>query len=145
MINFKKPKKDQLPQPKKTVENPVYCYSVSAKNSKNVTSEKIEELKDILPTSAYFTSVIETCTEEDITDDTATADEYENLFPEPLTSLFDYAAINLDDKLLEKLCTEKYEEYKNSYTDLAEVTKTQIFMKSCTFNTGTMRHLCLIN
>lgn len=34
MINFKKLKKDQLPQPKKSVENPVYCHCVSAENYK---------------------------------------------------------------------------------------------------------------
>ena len=62
-----------------------------------------------MPTAAYFTSVNETCPEEDATDDTATADEYENVFPEPLASLFDYTAINLDNKSLKKICAEKYE------------------------------------
>ena len=39
MINFKKPKKDRLPQPKKSVENSVYCHFVSAEKLKNMTSE----------------------------------------------------------------------------------------------------------
>lgn len=96
MIDFKKPKKDQLPQSSKIVENPTYCYSVSAEDSKTIlTPEKIAELKNIMPTAAYFTSINEACAiEEEASDDTASGDENENVFPEPLTSLFDYTAIN---------------------------------------------------
>ena len=132
VIDFKKPKKDQLPHPNKTVENPVYCYSVCAENStKSITPEKIAELKNIMPKAVYFTSTNETYNQEDVSDDTTSADECdENVFPEPFTSLFDYTAINLDDKSLQQLCTQEYETYKSSYTaqsyvHLAEITKTQ--------------------
>ena len=106
---------------------------VTAEYSKTIlTPDKIAELKNIMPTAAYFTTINEACAiGEEASDDTASADENENIFPETLTSLFDYTAINLDDKILEKLCTQKYETSKSLYTeqsyiDLAEVTKTQI-------------------
>ncbi len=87
MIDFKKPKKDQLPHPNKTVENPVCCCSVCSKNSiKSITPEKIAELKNIMPKAVYFTSTNETYNQENVSDDTTSADECdENVFPEPLT------------------------------------------------------------
>ena len=64
------------------VGNPTYCYSVTAEYPKTIlTPDKIAELKNIMPAAAYFTSINEACAiEEEASDNTASADENENVF-----------------------------------------------------------------
>nr|XP_047139785.1 uncharacterized protein LOC124815290 [Hydra vulgaris] len=96
----------------------------------NLGVDKVIELQKIMPKAAYFNyvNVLELSYD---TEGTLTSDENEeNLCPEPLTSLFDYEAINLDSATLKDICNLKYEEYKSTYTSksfnfLSENTKLQ--------------------
>ena len=137
-INFKRPKRSQLPfennkKPMKQIKNFSTHPDLSVKNiSKNL----IDELRTIAPNAAFFTSMHDNgCNSDNIEYSTATADENEeNIFPEPMTSLFDFEAINLGNDKLQELCLLKYENYKNNYTEqsynlLSDITKTQSLSK----------------
>ena len=138
-IDFKRPKKGQLPSKDRAVQNPVEHYSVNPSTSRKTLSDnKIMELRSIMPQAAWFTSIdentslVQTGNEED----TATADENEeNLVPEPITSLFDYTAVNLDGESLKELCLNQYKCYVSSYSSesysiLSEIIQTQNLSKT---------------
>ena len=136
--NFKQPKNEQIvPVEINNKVHPETHFSLSASSfSKSaVLQAKLQELKDIAPNAVIFSSFT---IQKDICnfsigsgDETVTADECDNnLLPEPLTSLFDYEAVNLEKALLKehslKLCTQYKETYNQQcFNRLTEVTKTQ--------------------
>ena len=112
-----------------------FSLSASSFSKSAVLQAKLQELKDIAPNAVIFSSFT---IQKDICnfsigsgDETVTADECDNnLLPEPLTSLFDYEAVNLEKALLKehslKLCTQYKEIYNQQcFNRLTEVTKTQ--------------------
>ncbi|XP_047140341.1 uncharacterized protein LOC124815619 [Hydra vulgaris] len=133
-INFKRPMKNQLPFSTQNIKNPKRNYSFS-ENVVKFSNNSLHKLRAIAPEAAFFTSVVglapTTIFDHSFSDNTATADENDtNFLPEPITSLFDNDANNLDKSLLEEFCLSKFNEYKNSYSQcnfnlLAEVSKTQ--------------------
>ena len=136
--NFKQPKNEQIvPVEINNKVHPETHFSLSASSfSKSaVLQAKLQELKVIAPNAVIFSSFT---IQKDICnfsigsgDETVTADECDsNLLPEPLTSLFDYEAVNLEKALLKehslKLCTQYKETYNQQcFNRLTEVTKTQ--------------------
>nr|XP_047146120.1 uncharacterized protein LOC105849547 [Hydra vulgaris] len=133
-INFKRPMKNQLPFSTQNIKNPKRNYSFS-ENVVKFSNNSLHKLRAIAPEAAFFTSVVglapTTIFDHSFSDNTATADENDtNFLPEPITSLFDNDANNLDKSLLEEFCLSKFNEYRNSYSQcnfnlLAEVSKTQ--------------------
>ncbi|XP_047142692.2 uncharacterized protein LOC124816975 [Hydra vulgaris] len=130
-ISFNRPKLNDLPIERTLSNSNSKNYTVNAEQSIiNLGVDKVIELQKIMPKAAYFNyvNVLELSYD---TEGTLTSDENdENPCPEPLTSLFDYEAINLDSATLKDICNLKYEEYKSTYTSksfnfLSENTKLQ--------------------
>ena len=109
-INFKQPKKEQIvPVEINNKEHPETRFSLSASSfSKSaVLQTTLQELKDIAPNAAIFSSFpIQKGIWNfslDSGDEIVTADECDNnLLTETLTSLFDYEAVNLEKALLKE-------------------------------------------
>ncbi|XP_047138381.1 uncharacterized protein LOC124814596 [Hydra vulgaris] len=131
-INFKRPMKNHLPFSIQNIKNPKRNYSFS-ENVVKFSNNSLHKLRAIAPEATFFTSVVGLAPilDHSCSDITGTADENDtNILPEPITSLFDNDANNLDKSLLEEFCLSKFNEYKNSYSQcnfnlLAEVSKTQ--------------------
>ena len=138
-INFKRPKKGDLPQQDKT--NPS-CgnYTIQNFHSGNIgiSKEKLKTLNEIVPNAAFFTSVTfdDTCTGKDnlpINTDSETESDKENnsnSLPEPITNLFCFTAINLSAEELNELCDKSYSQYQREYHQpvydrLVKLTETQ--------------------
>ena len=102
-INFKRHKKEQIvPAEVNNKVHPEARFSLSASSfSKSaVLQTKFQELKAIAPNATIFSSFPiqkDICDISiDSGDEKLTADECDsNLLPDPLTSLFDYEAVNL--------------------------------------------------
>ena len=134
-INFKRPKKDDLPQePLDKNAEANYTMKRFHPSQVSIPLEKIKQLKQIVPNAAFFTIVNldkQESAESFISSDTDTADHSElNCIPEPLTSLHDATAINLSSKKLSVLCEKIYGEYVASYPQVSfdnvtEITKLQ--------------------
>ena len=82
-----------------------FALSASSFSKSAVLQRKLQELKDIAPNAAIYSSFSiqkGICNfSVDSGDETVTADECDNnLLPEFLTSLFDYEAVNLEKALL---------------------------------------------
>ena len=109
-INFKRPKKEEIvPAEINNKVNPETHFSLSASSfpKSAVLQTKLQELKDIVPNAAIFSSFpIQKgiCDFSiDSGDETLTADKCDNnLLPERLTSLFDYEAVNLEKRFLKE-------------------------------------------
>lgn len=134
-INFKRPKKDDLlPQIDDTTgEFRPFSAIDPTRSCTSFFKEKLQELKTIAPKAAVFTSTTlldEECSDRD-TSATDTADEDERtIIPEPLSSLFEYRAINFNDEELNNHCEKVYNEYNKNYTkndfyNLEQITKKQ--------------------
>ena len=137
--NFKQPKNEQIvPVEINNKVHPETHFSLSASSfSKSaVLQAKLQELKDIAPNAVIFSSFT---IQKDICnfsigsgDETVTADECDNnLLPEPLTSLFDYEAVNLEKALLKEHSLKLFTQYKETcnrkcFNRLTELTKRQI-------------------
>ena len=142
IVNFKRRKKEQIVPAE--VNNKVYpethfSLSASSFSKSAVLQTKVQELKDIAPNAAIFSSFpIQKgiCDFSiDSGDETLTADECDNnLLPEPLTSLFDYEAVNLEKALLKEHFLKLSTQFKQTYNQQCfnrsiEVTKTQNISK----------------
>ena len=109
-INFKYPKKEQILPTK--INNKVHAethFSLSASSfpKSAILQTKLQQLKYIAPNAAIFSSFpIQKgiCDFSiDSGDEILTVDECDNnLLPQPLTSLFDYEAVNLEKGLLKE-------------------------------------------
>ena len=138
IINFKWPRIEQIvPAEVNNKVHPETHFSLSASSfSKSaVLQTKLQELKDIAPNAAIFNNFLIKKYKLDFSidseDETVTADECDNnLLPEPLTSLSDYEAVNLEKALLKERSLNLFTQYKETHNQkslnrLAEVTKTQ--------------------
>ena len=133
-INFKRPKKDDLPQ-EPLDKNAEVNYTMKRFHPSQVSIlEKIKQLKQIVSNAAFFKIVNldkQESAESFISSDTDTANHSElNCIPEPLTSFYDATAINLSSEKLSVLCEKIYGEYVASYSqvsfdNLTEITKSQ--------------------
>ena len=121
-INFKRPKKEQIvPAEVNDQVYPETHFSLSASSfSKSaVLQTKLQKLKDIPPNAAIFSSfpiqkgICDFSIDSE--DETLTTDECDNnLLPEPLTSLFDYEAVNLEKSLLKEHSLKLFTQYKET-------------------------------
>ena len=132
-INFKRPRKDQLPEEPKTSQNVVH-HHFSVRLPVGIPDEKLVQLREICPNAAIFTSLPSSKRDNpaSLTDyDTVTAEENEDsLLLEPLTSLFDCNAINMKGVLLQEFAVKKVSDYESSfnqdfYDRIAEITISQ--------------------
>ena len=141
-INFKRPKKDQIvPAEINNKVHPEIHFSLCASSvlKSAVLQAKLLELKDIASNASIFSSFPVQkgiCDFSiDSRDETLTADKCDNnLLPEPLTSLLDYEAVNLEKALLKEHSFKLFTQYKKTYSQqcfnrLTEVTKTQSLSK----------------
>ena len=130
-INFKRPKKDDLPQ-EPLDKNAEANYTMKRFHSSQVSIpiEKIKQLKQIVPNAAFFKIVNldkQESAEFFISSDTDTANHSElNCIPEPLTSFYDATAINLSSEKLAVLCAKIYGEYVASYSQVSFDNLTEI-------------------
>lgn len=138
-INFKRPKKGDLPQ-QDEINPSCGNYTIQNYYSGNigVPKEKLKTLHEIVPDAAFFTSVTfdDICTGKthpSMNSDSDTQSDKEtdlNLLPEPLTNLFCFTAINLPEEKLNELCDKSYSQYQREYRQpvynrLAKLTETQ--------------------
>ena len=90
-----------------------------------ISKEKIKKLYDIYPEAALFTSIDThdfdgTHLTTSINSDTDSCSENEdNEIPEPVTSLYDPACINLIPEQLAQLSSKRYEEFSRTYSQQA--------------------------
>ena len=121
--------------------HPETHFSLSASSFlKNaVLQSKLQELKDIAPNTGKFSSFAIQKRKCDFSidsgDQTLTADECDNnLLSEPLSSLLDYKAVNLQKALLKEHSLKLFTQYKETYNQqcfgrFTELTKTQSLSK----------------
>ena len=141
-INFKRPKKEQIvPSEINNKVHPETHFSLSSSSflKSAVLQSKLQELKDIAPNTRIFSSFAIQKSKCDFSidsgDETLTADECDNdLLSEPLSSLFDYKAVNLQKALLKEHSLKLFTQYKETYNQqcfgrLTELTKTQNLSK----------------
>ena len=85
--------------------------------SSGIPAEKLAELRELSPNAAIFTSLPSSERDKPASDyDTVTAEENEDsLLPEPLTSLFDYNAINMEGVLLQEFAVKKFSDYESCF------------------------------
>ena len=120
-INFKSPKKDDLPQ-EPLDKNAEANYTMKRYHSSqvNIPLEKIKQRKQIVPNAAFFKIINlgeQEPAESFIISDTDSADDSElNCIPESLTSLYHATAINLSSEKFLVLCGKIYGEYVASYS-----------------------------
>lgn len=137
MINLRRPKKGSLPMeiPSYHQAEPPYSSKDPKIYGNSVATERLKELKKIAPKAAVFSSIAESDEGTD-SDGTDTADEDEqNSVPEPLTSLFQPAAINDTKEELENRKMKLYYLYERSYCqsqyyNLCQITRVQILSKT---------------
>ena len=114
-INFKRPKKDDLPQ-EPLDKNTEANYTIKRFHSSQVSIplEKIKQLKQIVPNTAFFKIVNldgQESAESFISSNTDTVNDFElNCISELLMSLYDATAINLSSEKLPVLCVKIYGE-----------------------------------
>ena len=100
-INFKRPKKEDLPQQNtKNIQAGNYCVKNFESGIVILSKEKILDLKKIAPNAVFFTGInLDDSTENiDFSSQIDTADETNvTCLPEPLTSSFDGTAVNLEN------------------------------------------------
>ena len=145
-IDFKRPKKELIvPAEINNKVDPETNFSLSALSflKSAALQTKLQELKDIAPNAAIFTSFPiqkDICDFSiDSGDERLTADKCDNnLSPEPLASLFDYEAVNLENALLKKHSLKLFTQYKETYNQrcfdrLTELTKKQNLCKILNF------------
>lgn len=145
VINFKKPKRGSLPdvnsRPIKTIKQKSVSYDVNATETNHVISEnQFMLLYDVCPQATIFTSVNpgsfgsnpvfskDSETESDDEND-------QNLIPEPLTSLYDPAAINYSPSELHLHGQQSILQYSNCYNqssfdNLCDVTQKQALSRT---------------
>ena len=123
-INFKRPRKSQLPEEPKTSQNLV--QNLSVRLSVGIPDEKLLQLRQISPNAAIFTSLSSSKRDKPASDyDTVTAEENEDgLLPEPFTSLFDYNAINMEKVLLQEFAI-KNSQFMNAVSTKIYLTESQ--------------------
>ena len=82
-LNFKRPRKGQLPEEPKTSQNIVQHFSL--RSAVGIPAEKLAELRELSPNAAIFTSLPSSERDKPASDyDTVTAEENEDsLLPEP--------------------------------------------------------------
>ena len=82
-LNFKRPRKGQLPEEPKTSQNIVQHFSL--RSAAGIPAEKLAELRELSPNAAIFTSLPSIERDKPASDyDTVTAEENEDsLLPEP--------------------------------------------------------------
>ena len=115
-INFKRPRKGQLPEEAKTSRNVKQHFSV--RSPVGISDEKLAQLKEISPNAAIFTSLRSSKKDDKPASDyeTVTAEENEDsLLPELLKSLFDCNAINMEEVLLQEFAVKKFSDYKSCF------------------------------
>ena len=128
-INFKRPRKGQLPEETKTSRNVMQHFSV--RSPVGISDEKLAQLREISPNAAIFTSLRSSKKDDKPASDyeTVTAEENEDsLLPEPLTSLFDCNAINMEGVLLQEFAVKKFSDYESCFSQdlydrITEMTK----------------------
>ncbi|XP_047128538.1 uncharacterized protein LOC124809071 [Hydra vulgaris] len=136
-INFSRPKKRKtlpnISDNENSQDERPYSFKDPTPTSDS-KKKKLLELKKLYKNAAVLQSVDikneskEHCSDTDTAEEDDSYNEY-NL-PEPLTSLYLPASINLDDSTLTKYCAKSYEEYKitqsvNMYSNLLKVTNIQ--------------------
>ena len=86
--------------------------------SSGIPAEKLAELRELSPNAAIFTSLPSSERDKPASDyDTVTAEENEDsLLPEPLPSLFDCNAINMEGVLLQEFAVKKFSDYESCFT-----------------------------
>ena len=114
-INFKLPRKGQLPEEPTTTQNRVQHFSV--RSAVGIPAEKLE-LRELSSNAAIFTSLPSSERHKPASGyDIVTAEENEDsLLPEPLTSLFDYNAINMEGVLLQEFAVKKFSDYESCFS-----------------------------
>ena len=114
-INFKRPRKGQLPEEPTITQNRVQHFSV--RSAIGIPAEKLE-LRELSPNAAIFTSLPSSERDKPASDyDTVTAEENEDSrLPEPLTSLFDYNAINIEGMLLQEFAVKKISDHESCFS-----------------------------
>ena len=144
-INFKRGKKNALPSV--TSNKPVTSDHFSVKDptagGSGISQEKLKELHQIYSDAAVFTSIYKGDIDDNLvprqsgsnSDTDSDTETDENFLPEPLTSLFDPTAINLDPKSLANLSQQLYRDFENSYPqkaydNLCKITKMQSLSKN---------------
>ena len=141
-INFKHPKKEQIvPTKINNKVHPETHFSLSASSfpKSAILRTKLQQLKYVAPNAAIFSSFPIQKGQCDFSidseDEILTADECDNnLLPQPLTSLFDYEAVNLEKGLLKEHSLSLFTQYKETYNEqcfdrLTEFTNTQSLSK----------------
>ena len=144
-INFKRGKKNALPSV--TSNTPVSSDHFSVKDptagDSGISRDKLKELHQIYSQAAVFTSIykgdiddnlVAQCSSSNSDTDSDTETD-ENFLPEPLTSLFDPTAINLDPESLGSLSQQLYSDFENSYPqeaydNLCKITNMQSLSKN---------------
>ena len=140
--NFKQPKNEQIvPVEINNKVHPETHFSLSASSflKSAVLQSKLQELKDIAPNTGIFSSFAIQKRKCDFSidsgDQTLTADECDNnLLSEPLSSLLDYKAVNLQKAVLKEQSLKLFTQYKETYNQqcfgrFTELTKTQSLSK----------------
>ena len=129
-VNFKVSRKSQLPEELKSSQNIVQHFSV--RSTVGIPDEKLAELRELSPNVTIFTSLPSSERDQPASDyDTVTAEGNEDsLLPEPLTSLFDYNAINMKGVLLQEFAVKKSSGYESCFSQdlcdrLTEITISQ--------------------
>ena len=92
----------------------------SIRSSVGIPSEKLAELRELSPNAAIFTSLPSSERDKPASGyDIVTAEENEDsLLPEPLTSLFDYNAINMEGVLLQEFAVKKFSDYESCFSQV---------------------------
>ena len=144
-IDFSRAKKHSLPNVSGSFlqvnETKHYSCSDPTKTRNPISNEKLKDLYRIYPQAAIFTSLDVTSFQSvnegtasvtcDIGSDTDSDTENENnIIPEPLVSLFDPTAINMDEselKVKSKILYQQYvaSNYQNSFDNLEVITRKQ--------------------
>ena len=144
-IDFSRAKKHSLPKVSGSFlqvnETKHYSCSDPTKTRNPISNEKLKDLYRIYPQAAIFTSLDVTSFQSvnegtasvtcDIGSDTDSDTENENnIIPEPLVSLFDPTAINMDEselKVKSKILYQQYvaSNYQNSFDNLEVITRKQ--------------------
>jgi len=138
-ICFKRGNKHDLPSVtnSKLVASDHFSTRDPTAGVNSISKDKFKELQKLNSKAAVFTSIWEEDMDDNenmheaLSSDTDSDCENEtNFLPEPLIALYDHNAKNLDKEDLEKLLTQLYSEYEDSYPQkaydhLREETKNQ--------------------
>lgn len=146
-INFKKPKKGDLPLPEEVPSDAPKNYSCSdpTVGANALSKNRLKELYRINKSAAVFTSLskdifLDVNDEHSAGSETESDDAQESTYmPQPFTSLFDPSSVNMDEKQLLEHSKQRYEIYSRTYTNeayqkLEEITRRQSECKSWRFH-----------